>query len=205
MKRSAPTPAPTLRTLRRVVVVAAVLCGLGFARPEGLHAQSMHEAHMAAAADTSVPTQAGQAAFAAISEVVAILAADPDTDWSRVDIKALHDHLMDMERVMVDARVVQAPVADGLEMTVSGSPEVVDAARRMVRAHAMMVGADRGWGVDVQDRGNDLVVRWTTPRPEEVARLRALGFYGFMVDGSHHQRHHLMIAKGMDPHGGEEG
>ena len=147
------------------------------------------------------PTEVGQAAFAAIGEFVSILDADPNTDWSRVDIAALRDHLVDMSRVTLDARVVQKPIEGGVEMTVGGSPEVVDAARRMVQAHAMMVGGSRGWHVDVADQGNALVVSWTTPRPEEVVKLRALGFYGFMVDGSHHQQHHLMIARGMNPHG----
>jgi hypothetical protein len=35
------------------------------------------------------PTQPGQAAFAAIQEIVAILEADPRTDWSKVNIDAL--------------------------------------------------------------------------------------------------------------------
>ncbi len=192
---------PTAFAGARAAAVLALLTVLALAGPGALGAQSMHDAHMAGAANGAMPTQAGQAAFAAISEVVAILEADPGTDWSKVDIAALHDHLVDMDRVIVDARVVERPVPDGVEMTVSGSTEVMESARRMVRAHASMVGADRGWGVDVQDRGSDLLVTWTTPRPEEVARLRALGFYGFMVDGSHHQQHHLMIAKGMNPHG----
>ncbi|HKJ01072.1 MAG TPA: hypothetical protein VJ997_01420 [Longimicrobiales bacterium] len=149
----------------------------------------------------STPTETGQAAFAAISEIVAILQADPATDWSRVDIAALRDHLVDMDRVTMGAQVVQRPIENGVEMTVGGTPAVMDAARRMVRAHAAMVGGGRGWNVDVQDEGDALRVSWTTPRPEEVVKLRALGFYGFLVDGSHHQQHHLMIARGMDPHG----
>ncbi len=205
MKRNADIPQRTPPALRPVLAVALLACGLGFAPGGGLLAQSMHEAHMAGEATGAIPTQAGQATFAAISEIVAILQADPDTDWSRVDIAALHDHLVDMDRVMVDARVAQAPVEGGVAMTVSGSADVLGAARRMVQAHATMVGTDRGWSVDVQDRGSDLVITWTTPRPDEVVRLRALGFYGFMVDGSHHQRHHLMIARGMNPHSGDEG
>jgi hypothetical protein len=31
---------------------------------------------------------------------------------------------------------------------------------------------------------------------KQAAKLKALGFMGIMVQGAHHQRHHLMIAKG---------
>jgi hypothetical protein len=32
------------------------------------------------------------------------------------------------------------------------------------------------------------------------AKLRALGFIGVLTLGMHHQMHHLMIAKGENPH-----
>ena len=47
----------------------------------------------------AVATQAGQGAFAAIQEVVEILAADSNTDWSKVNIDALRQHLVDMNNV----------------------------------------------------------------------------------------------------------
>jgi len=176
--------------------------GLAAATPGALRAQDMHEHHMAESANGTVPTQGGQAAFAAIAEVVSMLEADPATDWSRVDIQALRDHLVDMDRVTMGTTVTQRPIDGGVEMTVTGTPGVIEAARRMVGAHAAMVGAERGWKLDVADRGSELLLTWTTPRPDEVTRLRALGFYGFITDGSHHQRHHMMIAKGMNPHMG---
>jgi predicted RNA binding protein YcfA (HicA-like mRNA interferase family) len=33
-----------------------------------------------------------------------------------------------------------------------------------------------------------------------VVKLKALGFIGIMVQGSHHQLHHLMMAKGEHVH-----
>jgi predicted RNA binding protein YcfA (HicA-like mRNA interferase family) len=36
--------------------------------------------------------------------------------------------------------------------------------------------------------------------PAQVTKLKALGFMGIMVQGSHHQRHHLMMAKGAFTH-----
>lgn len=92
--------------------------------------------------------EAGQDAFAAIQEVV-LLEADPDTDWSRVDIDALRDHLIDMHLVTLYAKV-----DDGVELTV------------------------------------------ITDEDSDVARIRGLGFAGFMALGDHHQPHHLMMATG---------
>jgi hypothetical protein len=42
-----------------------------------------------------------------------------------------------------------------------------------------------------------VTVRAEDPRDAAlVARLRALGFYGLLVQGEHHGPHHLMIARG---------
>ena len=49
-------------------------------------------------------TQPGQSAFAAIQEIVDILEADPKTDWSKVNIDALREHLVDMSNVTLDDR-----------------------------------------------------------------------------------------------------
>ena len=54
----------------------------------------------------SGPREPGQVAFAANQEVVAILASDPATDWSKVDIEALRQHLIDMNSVTLRARVI---------------------------------------------------------------------------------------------------
>ena len=50
-----------------------------------------------------LPTMPGQDAFGAIQEVVQILDADPTTDWSKVNISALREHLIDMNEVTLHA------------------------------------------------------------------------------------------------------
>ena len=60
-----------------------------------------HAAHHQRGA--SGPAEAGQAAFAAIKEIVAILEADSATDWSRVNLEALRRHLITMDRVMMES------------------------------------------------------------------------------------------------------
>jgi hypothetical protein len=49
------------------------------------------------------PNMPGQDAFGAIQEIVAILEADSNTDWSKVDITALREHLIDMNEVTLKA------------------------------------------------------------------------------------------------------
>ena len=40
----------------------------------------------------------------------------------------------------------------------------------------------------------------TAADPKEIQHIRGLGFIGLLVSGSHHQMHHLMMAKGeFDP------
>lgn len=185
-------------------VVVAICLWPAAASAQHEHAVHGHETTSGAlAAGDRSPTEAGQAAFAAIAEIVSILENDPATDWSRVDIGALRDHLVDMQRLVCDTRVSETPVEGGLEIVVGGPEEAVAAARRMVPAHAAMIAATHPWTVSVEDRGNELTVHWTTTDAREVPKLRALGFYGLMVEGSHHQRHHLMIARGLDPHHSE--
>ena len=40
----------------------------------------------------------------------------------------------------------------------------------------------------------------TTSNAKQVVKLKALGFMGIMVQGAHHQVHHLMMAKGEPVH-----
>ena len=66
----------------------------------------------------------------------------------------------------------------------------------MVPAHAKELAEH---GLERQDRralpdGVTLVV--TSPDAKQVIKLRALGFMGIMVQGGHHQPHHLMMARG---------
>ncbi len=45
----------------------------------------------------TTPKEPGQGAFATIAEIVALLTSDPKTDWSKVDIAGLREHLIDMD------------------------------------------------------------------------------------------------------------
>ena len=61
--------------------------------------QRMMGARTGMHATSTTPTMPGQDAFGAIQEIVQILDADPKTDWSKVDLDALRQHLIDMNEI----------------------------------------------------------------------------------------------------------
>jgi hypothetical protein len=141
------------------------------------------------------PTMAGQDAFGTIQEVVRILEADPSTDWSRVNITALREHLIDMNEVTLHAVATEKPLDDGVEITVTGTGRTRDAIKRMVPAHVHELAAI-GWTARTEDLPDGVKLVVTSTDPKQVVKLKALGFMGIMVQGGHHQPHHLMMAKG---------
>jgi hypothetical protein len=155
--------------------------------------------HTAAGPPSAAPAQPGQAAFAAVEEIVALLEADPATVWSTVDVGALRDHLADMDRVMVDARVRAVPVPRGMRYEVSGDGPVRESIRRMVAAHAAMA-AETGFRFAAAQTPDGAALTATADSPAAQARIRGLGFFGLLVEGAHHQSHHLMMAKGAMAH-----
>ncbi len=145
------------------------------------------------------PVQGGQSAFAAIQEIVAILQADPATDWSKVDIEALRQHLIDMNNVTLQAEVTREPAEGGQRFVVTGSGPVRESIRRMVMAHAATMNGVNGWRFEAAENAGGATLTVYAPA-SDAAKLNALGFIGVMTSGMHHQAHHLMIARGGHPH-----
>ncbi len=168
------------------------------ATPDGAmpmdHMQMMHKG-----ANSSVPTQPGQGAFAAIQEIVQILEADPHTDWSKVDIEGLRQHLIDMDNVTLAATVKSEPIDGGMRFVVTGKDAVADSIRRMTAAHAATMDGVGNWHFRAQEIDGGAILDVRVP-PEDLSKLKALGFIGVMTRGMHHQEHHLMIARGQHPH-----
>jgi hypothetical protein len=160
------------------------------------HSKMMHDKPMAG----DLPKETGQSAFAAIQEIVDKLSADPATDWSKVDIEALRQHLIDMNNVTLGA-VVDAKHSDSsTTFVVSGDGPVRNSIRRMVVAHAATRNGLDGWKITAEATDTGAVLTITPPDPAAMIKLRAIGFIGFMTLGMHHQEHHWMLAKGMSPH-----
>jgi len=161
----------------------------------GMNHQTMNGQSVAG----SGPTQHGQAAFAAIQEIVGILEADPKTDWSKVNIDALRSHLVDMNAVTLSADVKSESVEGGMKFTVTGAGPVIGSIRRMVTAHAITMGGVNSWQFSAVE--TDGGARLTVHAPAgEADKLRGLGFFGILTIGMQHQEHHKMIARGKNPH-----
>ena len=142
------------------------------------------------------PKESGQSGFAALTEIVAILSDDPDTDWRIVNITALRQHLVDMDFLTIAAEVTLTENPKGARFEISGIGRVLEAIQAMVPAHAPFLAAETGWDVSTEeiDRGVALIVEG------DAVRIQALGFFGMMTIGAHHQEHHLMLARGGVPH-----
>lgn len=165
------------------------------------HAQHMaHDAQMAPAGQPALaaPREGGQAAFAAIAEITAILMADPATDWARADIAGLRQHLIDMDNVTLRADVASEEIEGGSRFRVtSADPEVAASIRAMVIAHTMVMNGVEGWTLQAEEIDGGAQMTATGADP---LRIRGLGFIGLMTVGVHHQAHHLALARGLDPH-----
>jgi hypothetical protein len=146
-----------------------------------------------------VPTEPGQAAFGAIREIAGLLQADPHTDWSKVDIDALRQHLIDMDEVTMRATAQKEPIENGLRITVIGTDRTLEAIQRMVPEHARDIDGMYGWTLRAMAIPNGVEMTVTAANPADVQKIRALGFMGIMVEGAH-QMHHLAMAKSEPMH-----
>ncbi|WP_295537192.1 hypothetical protein [uncultured Thioclava sp.] len=149
--------------------------------------------------DARTITEPGQSAFAAIQEIVGHLLADPNTDWSRVDIEALRQHLIDMNNVTLHAQVRARDIPDGARFeATSDDPAVTTSIRAMVPAHVATMNGVEGWKMSAENipGGSALIVKGA-----DAQKIRALGFIGILTVGAHHQAHHLAIAMGEAMHG----
>jgi len=162
--------------------------------PMGAH-DGMHAA-------STTPTMPGQDAFGAIQEIVQILDADPKTDWSKVDLEGLRQHLIDMNDVTLKAEAAATPIEGGVAITITGTGRTVAAIQRMVPAHAQEVEHTHlnGWSAKTETLPNGVTLTVTASDPKEVAHIRGLGFIGILASGTHHQPHHLAMARGEMSH-----
>src|SRR6266851_7806825 len=176
--------------------IATILVLLAAASPA--LGQTMQTHH--GAASTGVLAMPGQDAFGAIQEIVRVLEANPRTDWSKVNLAALREHLIDMNRVTLDAAADETPLDNGLAVAVTGSGRTLTAIRRMVTAQAKELDRTRGWTATAEQLPDGVLLTVTATAPKEAAHIRGLGFIGLLASGSHHQRHHLAIAMGEPVH-----
>ena len=154
--------------------------GMGMHSGMGGHG-GMHGQQSAA---TGAPTMPGQDAFGTIQEIVQILQSDPKTDWSKVNIDALRQHLIDMNEVTLHAAAAQRMIDNGIEITVTGEGRTLEAIKRMVPAHVNELH-EIGWSAKSEDLPNGVKLTVLASEAQPLTKLKALGFMGIMVQGGH--------------------
>lgn len=147
------------------------------------------------------PAQSGQDAYAAIAEVVRLLEADATTDWSKVNLEALRQHLIDMNDVTLRSAARQTAVPGGAKFEVTGEGRTTGAIRRMLASHARMLGQLPAYEATVAEMPGGVLLTVRAKRSGDSAtetRIRGLGFIGLLTIGAHHSMHHLALARGKD-------
>ena len=194
-----------MNRLSLIIAVLAVLVGAvplyhWFAASSGTPvAGGTHEAH-ANRAGAALPEEGGQSAFAAIAEIVDMIEADPDTDWSKVDISALREHLVDMNSLMLGSKATSTVEGDTIRFRIVGEASVLRAIQTMVPAHAAELNKTGPWTVEAETISEGAILSVTSGTDVDLEKAKALGFFGLMAKGSHHQPHHLAMARGLMSH-----
>ncbi|WP_305671059.1 hypothetical protein [Falsiroseomonas sp.] len=124
-------------------------------------------------APAAMPTPPGQDAFGAIQEIVQILQADPATDWSKVNLAALREQLVDMNEVTLRAVAIESPIDGGVAIAVTGSGRNLEGIRRMIPAHGQELNRLNGWRATTEALPDGVRLTVTSLDPVQVARLRA--------------------------------
>ncbi len=177
----------------------------GMAHEKGmLHNQGMNnqqsEKKQTSTTQGDTPTETGQSAFAAIAEIVAILNANPNTDWSKININSLREHLVDMNEVTTKANAKQLVTGNTVTFTVTGKGRTLKAIQTMVIAHSYELDKIDGWKVSASKIPDGAVLTISSNSKTEIVKINALGFFGVMSMGAHHQPHHFGMATGKMVH-----
>src|SRR5271163_2225443 len=126
----------TSRLITIGAVLAVALSDIALAQTMPAQHHPAMVGHPGMNVGTTVPTMPGQDAFGAIQEIVAILDSDPKTDWSKVNLEALRQHLIDMNEVTLKAEATLKQIDGGLEIAVTGGDRTLAAIQRMIPAWA---------------------------------------------------------------------
>ena len=92
------------------ILVALVSLSLWAADRHRGHSPGMN--HTGVTNSGGRPQQGGQATFAALIEIVAMLEQDPETDWDMADIDGLRAHLLDMNHLILDTEATTFILGD---------------------------------------------------------------------------------------------
>ena len=169
---------------------------------EDVHSTMHHEQHMMKTTDSALK-EAGNDIFSTIQEVIDKLNNDPDTDWGKVDIEALRQHLLDMNDMATNVEIInQKPLNNGLEVVVQAlTARAETTLAKVFNVHPVYLKRETGWNMLVVRNNKQFIVSTTTQDPKQVKKIIALSYIGLMAYGNHHQPHHWGISTSQNPHG----
>ena len=148
-----------------------------------------------------VLTEAGTDPFAVIQEAIALLEANPDTDWSTVNIEALRLHLIEMQDMTLNVTVEQQPISLGFMAVITPTTNrALQSMAQVLSAHPSQMKEETGWDMVVTNNNGIFTIAVTTDQLQDVDKIRGLGYIGIMAYGSHHQPHHWAMASGENLH-----
>ncbi len=206
-----------------ITLVSATTFGLGMATSHALQPtmpsadQSMHmnmdhntymtqdpAQGLATKTLTSPLAEPGNDVFATLQEAVNQLLQDDGTDWEKVDLESLRQHLIDMENFTVNVQVIsKTDIEQGVQVIIEPSTtQAANSLDRALSAHPAMLEQETGWSMVSEKSGKNYHIQITSTNPEDVIKIRALGYIGIMTMGNHHQPHHWAMASGNNPHSG---
>jgi hypothetical protein len=142
----------------------------------------------------TMPIEPGQGAFATIAEIVVILKNDPATDWSKVNIDGLRKHLKDMDELTLNSKSRATFMPNKISFNITGSARTQQAIKTMVPAHVNFL--PKAWNATAKTTVDGTILTIQSNDPATLKKVKAIGFYGVMATGAHHQSHHLAMAKG---------
>lgn len=110
------------------------------------HNMAQHSQHQSRRVSGGL-TESGTDMFATIQEVIQKLSADPNTDWSKVNLEALRQHLRDMFEFSYNVDVIsQQPIEQGVKIRVKPvTARAEHALDRVLGAHPVMLKMETGW------------------------------------------------------------
>ena len=150
---------------------------------------------------TAILSEAGTDPFALIQEVIALLEANPDTDWSVINIEALRSHLVEMQDMTLNVNVEQQPINLGFMAVITPTTDrALESMIQVLSAHPSQMKVETGWDMTVTNNNGAFTISVTTDQLLDVDKIRGLGYIGIMAYGNHHQPHHWAMASGENPH-----
>ena len=186
-----------MRSIVTLLIGATVLLAAPLYAAERVH---QHQEPTSAVIPLTAP---GNDAFAALQEATEKLVADPKTDWSRVNLESLRQHLVDMQNFTFNVEVsAQKPIDGGVEFTVKPTtPGAAASLDRLFNAHPAILKQESGWDMTVTKLdGGGYTARVISAKPDDAVKIRGLGYIGIVALGKHHQAHHWQMATSANPH-----